>query len=441
VGNDGTMQNFSYDANGQLIQQDSTWTDPTDPGNSQSQSSAASYDATGKVTSGDGQTQNIYDAAGHLIQTIDSQGNVTKVTYDPSGLLLETLAADGSVTRNVYDALGRVTYSASHYDPTQTAPSGTHTVFDANGRVTLSEQRSGMVISIITTPSGASYSKLVSAGSVLTSAERVYDVLGRLVQSDDGTGRTSFQYDATGLQTAVIAADGSQTLYEYDADGRNTKIIAPGGTTRFEYDAAGHVTKTTYPDGTTQTNVYGTTGNRTSKTDTSGATLGFQYDTFGRMIGEDLPSVSDPSQSGALAAPHYAFAYGNVNQVRAITDPLGHVTQIHYNSSGQRTALVLPGGQIETLSYKLNGQAAANASFSGSITTFNYDTSGRITGKSFYEDAAHHQALQAAYTLSYTYDDAGLVHTVTDSRTGTTTYSTTPAVKPRKFSHPSARSL
>jgi YD repeat-containing protein len=51
-----------------------------------------------------------------------------------------------------------------------------------------------------------------------------------------------------GQVTAIIAADGQQTLYEYDPLGRVTKVTYPDGhATLSEYDATGNQTTLVVP--------------------------------------------------------------------------------------------------------------------------------------------------------------------------------------------------
>ena len=426
ISGNGTSQSFTYNADGDTTSESSTYANPADPSTTETQTTTTAYDADGNATgtsSSSGQTQSVYDADGHLIKSIDAEGNVTSYLYDPAGNLIETTNPDGTVTREVYDALGRVIYEAQNYAPSGPAPEGTFTQYDGDGRATLVEQLANMVITITTTPSGASYSSFVSAGTVLSYNQSTYDAAGRLISSNDGTGTTTYEYNADGEETQVTGPDASVTQYQYDGDGDQTEMIASDGSvTKYQYDADGNLTKTIYPNGTSQVNVYDSNGQTVSQTDASGNTSTESYDSLGRMTGETLPMVANPSNGGAMDSPSYSFSYTAVNQVAGVTDPLGNVIQISYNSQGQRSAITMPGGQTETLSYTPDGQAAVSTDFNGAVTSYSYNTDGLISLKSYYADAAAFDANTPAYTISYTYTDQGLVATATDSRSGTTAY-------------------
>ena len=425
IGGDSTTS-LTYDADGNVTQSTQTTVDPSNPADDSSITNTKTFDANGQntgSTDATGQSTNVYDADGHPIKSVDASGNVTLMVYNVAGQLIETTNPDGTVTREVYDSLGRVTYEADSYNPAQPAPSATHTVYDADGNVLETQQLAGVVIDIMTTPSGASSSSFVSASSVVSEVLKTYDPSGRVLSSTDQNGTTDYTYDSDGNNTEVIYGDGSKTVYTYDADGRCTSETDPDGSvTKYAYDPDGNLILQTNPDGSTTANTVSPQGQVTSTTNAAGAVTSYSYDSFGRQTEIALPAIPDPNSAGALKTPVYQFSYSGVTDIASATDPLGNTTQFTYNDDDQITSITLPGGQTESMDYNSQGTATQNVNYDGEVVIFGYDSQGRITTRTFYASQADEASNDPAYVLSYTYTAGGMVQSETDSRTGTISY-------------------
>ena len=85
------------------------------------------------------------------------------------------------------------------------------------------------------------------------------------------------------------------TTYQYDALGRQVKVIGPdpatglNDVTKTAYDADGNVTSTTDPLGHATTNVYNSLNEIVSTTDANGGKTSYTYDADGEQT-----SVTDP---------------------------------------------------------------------------------------------------------------------------------------------------
>src|SRR5262249_13580006 len=135
-----------------------------------------------------------------------------------------------------------------------------------------------------------------------------------------------------------------------------------------------------------------------------------------------LPAVADPRQGGALVHPEYHYrldAFGNVMQV---TDPLGRVTLIGYDTQGRELTRTLPQGQPEAFQYDDAGRGNRPTDFDGQVMGYVYDTQSRLSEQRLYSSVDRANAGQPDVTLTMTYDLMGRLHTVYDPRYGLTTY-------------------
>ncbi len=153
----------------------------------------------------------------------------------------------------------------------------------------------------------------------LLDSEFTYDARGRLIQETVGDRSTSYTFGSEGRGgqvTAITAADGKQTFYEYDLLGR--------------------VTKVTYPDGHTTLSEYDENGNRTVLV---------------------VPTPAD-----------HDSAYNGINRVTSeATPPLGETTQYEYDRDRRLTAIELPSGQRLEHTYSQNRLTRTDTPEGGAI--------------------------------------------------------------------------
>ena len=172
-----------------------------------------------------------YDATGRLARVTDWLGDFAIYKYDATGLVTSISISAGPVTAYQYDKASNLTALVSS---TASADNGVAAAYryttDANGnRLSISAAD----------PSSAPLA--ITAGSLTynlanqvtgSSAGRTYRYDSSLrLQEIDGTGTTTFGYDAAGR---VAAAGGTQ--YGYDGTGLRVERDTPGGARRFVYD-------------------------------------------------------------------------------------------------------------------------------------------------------------------------------------------------------------
>jgi RHS repeat-associated protein len=311
-------------------------------------------------------TRRVVDAFGRVVRTEQRLGTRTIMTYDSfdlKGAVVEHIDAAGAATRFDYDLLGRALQvrrpEASRVvvlDPSGNAVearAGSSTVlrsFDLADRLT--EVRHDHAA----TPPVATYTYHDPGPPPANAGARTAG--GRLVQVDDESGTTIFDYDERGrIARKTMRPHGApetQLAIAYRPDGLVDAITYPGGTTtgysydrrgrlagidgvidEIDYDDAGRRTRTRYANGIEQIDSHDPfTGWRRSATISGAAgtlrAVGYEYDLTGNLIEITSP---DPALrwtyqhddlyrlvSAAGADGSWTYAYDDAGNMRSSTD-------------------------------------------------------------------------------------------------------------------------
>ncbi len=448
--------------------------------------------------SGIGTTKYFYSVAGDLLTLRNAIGQSTSYSgYNGLGRVGSVTAPDGLVTGYTYDSRGLpltrtlATPSGSRtwsyaWTPDRklqqvTQPDGLVTTFSytsSAGRLdqmvdnagnTTSYGRSGRTFTmsrprLIPDLSGVAPSATTS-GAVSSSYEvnslgapwrmysasgalkltNTYDVLGRVVSTQDGAGKTTgTTFDDLGRTESRSASDGGTTWFGYgsssqliqvtdpngratsygtDSLGRTTSVSSPStGATSMGVDAWGRVTGETRPNGVVISFAYDGLSRLSSRT--SGAsTETFTYDSCANGAGK-LCSISNAAgsttwsydssgnlsqQLQSVSGTHYAVSWGydGLGRVTSLTYPNGLALTYQYDGYG-RLARILSnqwGTVIDNLLY----QAAMPGPYAwkwgnGDQRGVTLDTDGRL------------QKLEStgAQSLTFGYTTNDLVGSITD---------------------------
>jgi len=113
-------------------------------------------------------------------------------------------------------------------------------------------------------------------------------------ETDPLGNKTDYEYDANHRLSKIIAPPDTvggaraETTYSYDAAGRLSTVITPGGWgTSYDYDVRNRLTKTTHADNSTERYFYGTGANANlleKVKDRAGTVTKYEYDDSGRRI-------------------------------------------------------------------------------------------------------------------------------------------------------------
>lgn len=224
--------------------------------------------------------QQVHDALGQVLETVDSAGGTTLYNYDASGDLIATQDADGNRTYISYDGLGHKTQMV---DPDLGTSSY---VSDALGEVLCQTDAKGQSIIMSYDGIGRPVSKLETAAGAGCSAT--------------GGTASAWTYDTglhgLGLPASVTDSNGFERDYAYDSLSRPSDVTTTPGsgaaayTMSTAYDGFGRVSVITYPVSVTP--VSGGT------TPTAVATITAGPVTTGTVITLDGSGSSDPNGLG-----------------------------------------------------------------------------------------------------------------------------------------------
>ncbi|MGV9979924.1 LamG-like jellyroll fold domain-containing protein [Micromonospora wenchangensis] len=389
---------------------------------------------TGAVTS------NTYNSVGDLIRTTAPNGAVTHFGYDYFGRKVRVSDGLGRTTRASYDLFGNLTSDANlnaDGDVLRTQRYG----YDEAGNMVSSKDP----YNVVTTYEYDTANRLVRQIEPVTDTESIttsfgYDAAGNRTRYTDGRGNaTIYTFNTLGLPESAIepATSDHPTTPDrtwtvgYDAEGRATRISAPGETSRQRtYDAAGRLTAETGSGGESTTAArslgYDKAGRLTSVSAPTGTNT-YTYNDRGAVL-----STSGPS--GAAT-----FGYDDDGQMTTRTDVTGTATFGYVK--GRLTSLTDSiTEQRQNLTYDAAGEVKTIDYGAGRIRTFGYDDLGRVNSDTL-KNAANAVVASVAYGFdlnghltskdttgtagagnnTYTYDKAGRL-TGWTSPAGTITY-------------------
>ncbi|MEV7611937.1 DUF6531 domain-containing protein, partial [Streptomyces sp. NPDC089799] len=464
----GGKSTFTYNASGKPL----TVTEPRGNvagANPADFTTTYTYDGKDRLTSvraPNGKTvTNTYDSAGNLTKSTDAAGRVTTFTYDSANRLTSTTAPGGAKTTTGYDNMGRVvartdpagakttyTHDVAGRMVSMTTPRGNAegadpaeytwtygydkagnqtTVTDPAGRTTKTDYDTGSRPVSVTDPLGnvtkTTYDK---TGNVVGTTDGLgkstsftFDAVNRLTSVKDPNGNTlSYTYDADGNRLSETSPLGFKTTYAYDAAGRQTSRTEPRGnvagatpedfTWRTEYDDAGRVSAEIDPFGKKITKSYDALDNLITSTDPNGKQTSYAYDDLNRLIQTTSPD------GGVTKA-----SFDTAGNVISRTDANDRVTTYEYDKAGRRTKVTDPLDRTVTYAYDPDGNQTKIVNARGQTLTSAHDARGLLTSTSYSDDTPE---------VSYTYDDAGRLASVTDG-TGFKGIEYDPAGRPVKI--------
>ena len=367
MGADGQKSTFGYDGNGNL----KSSTDAL------GRSSATTYDQLNRMATltdaAGGIVRYGYDAKDRLASVKDPIALTTSYTYDGLGNLVQLASPDTGITSYTADAAGNTVGS------TDARGLAASYAYDALNRQILATFFDGSV-----------------AFEYDNAATRDSFPKGHLTKVTDGSGSTSYLYDAFGrvLRKTQTVGSGSSTTtfvvsYEYLA-GRTASMTYPSGQKlSYGFDSQGRVTSLSLPgQGVLAAATYAPFGPAQGWTWANGQIYGRTYDLDGRMT-----TLTTGPDSTAFGNGNWAFSYDAVDRVATATLPTGDALGYAYDANGNRKQetrsgasttygyfagsnrlQLLTGAAAKTFVY----DAAGNLTSNGSLT-FTYDGRGRMT--------------------------------------------------------------
>jgi YD repeat-containing protein len=385
----GNTLTFAYDAQGRL----QTVTDTL------GRDITYSYDANNRITS-------VTDFTGRSVTlTYDSNGDLTSITTPavtgtPNGNDFPT----GKTTRFAYTS-GFTDQRLNHNLTTIIAP---NEVADGSltARTVNTYGTEGFAFDRVISQSwggGRSNASGIPAGGTVTL------VYTSTVAANDPTGTAS--------KTIITDRGGNVITLWYDGAGHRLRSRQTVGgqtlTTDYAYNADGLLTGTTYPAGNQVAYTYDESAtNRLAR----GNML-----TMRRIA--DVTRGCDGLGSTPCADRVTAFTYeATFQQIKTITDSLGHTATRDYDTHGNLTKVTFPPVTVgpaapqtafESWTYNAHGQPLTFTDAEGNVTAYAYYSSGLANG---YRQSVTLDSGGENLTTTYTVDAVGRTTAVTDPR-------------------------
>jgi RHS repeat-associated protein len=423
------------------------------------------------------------DAAGRISAATLPGGHAIQYAYTPSGDLGSVTYPNGTVIAHTYDSdhllqgssgNGGTAFSQQRYDDEGRLVE----IIDGEGHSTRIDNDLAGQRQIITSPSGRLTTidtfddrgdvireDRIGDGRTITSTY-TYDALGRLLSATDPLGNTTSRtYDENGHVLTSTDFAGNTTRFTYTPEGLVQSQIQPDGTTVsfLTYDTRGNVVTERRADGSEIHRTYDAQGRIASKTDASGRTLTYAYDAMGHLasITDPLGKVSRVSIDAdglvtSISDPlggTTSMSYDADGKLLAITDVLGNTSRYTYDAYDNVTSVTDPFGAVETNVYDNAGRLISHVHRTGETTAYAYDADGHLISKtlpgndvtsfSYNSFGSMASATNSSARLTFDYDDAGNLRTITSSGTPTSpqpsvthSYTYDPAGQRRSVSGP-----
>lgn len=270
-----------------------------------------------------------------------------------------------------------------------------------------------------------------------------FDSQGNLDSQDIYDAKGAHQYSIrkvyeNGLLTLETDPLGNETHYSYDANHNLILEEHPdtGVSLEHGYDLKNRLIYTAEKDSSGSSFAvhvsYDAAGNKISETDRFDNETLYTPDDLGRILSVTYPEIRDGKTSSIR--PAYTYSHDLFDNPISITDPKGNVTQKTYNVRSKPTSIHHPDGTQELFKYDPEGSLHRYSGRDGLIKVFEYDYLGRVAHIEYYQRGSTGQRdgfkrdyfwYSAFRLLSksddqgpalYTYDHAGRLLTITESR-------------------------
>ncbi len=364
-----------------------------------------------------------YDAKKRLSQITQPDGKLRQFSYDNRDHLLSStdeLGKTASFSFNDNGQLGAATDPSSRttilgYDGDERLAS----IVDQMGKTTILGFNQNGLLQTVTDPTGAA----LNYG---------YNSQNRLTSLTDATGKgVALAYDAEGVLSSAVDALSNTWSYTSDKLGRMTGVTTPlGESSSVVYDKLGRITGITNPLGQSSGYGYDSRGLLTGVMLPAGISASYQRNDLGQ-----ISTVTDPNGRA------WSRAYDPQGRLVSMADPLARATSYSYDSRQRVSRMALPVGSLQ-LTYDDAGNLVRRLYGDGTDLGYRYDSNNRMTAANGIslgydargsivssnglaigrDDAGRISAITygPGKTVTYTYDNRGLLVRVADWVGGTT---------------------
>jgi RHS repeat-associated protein len=253
-----------------------------------------------------------------------------------------------------------------------------------------------------------------------SSVDREARTTRQVVAYPDSTN-LALQVTVNGLLSSSVSKTGVQTVYNYDALGRQTASLNPEPRTLGSftaYNSLGQVASTMDSASNVTTYTYDALGRRNQVTDALTNSTFTAYDAEGRTLatwGATYPVAYEYDDYGRMTA---MYTYRGTNSISSYSEisnlksQMDRTRWLYDEATGLLTNKLYADGQGPSYTYTPDGKLATRTWARGVVTTYSYDSIGQMTNISYSDSTP---------SVSFAYDRLGRQTTITDG-TGTRTF-------------------
>jgi YD repeat-containing protein len=365
---------------------------------------------TRTVTRGNYQEVVTFDGFGRQTQVRHTDTNGGQIVtqnyrYDPLGRRTFASYPNASVgTGFVYDIVGQTLGIYHGHDPDAQTQTSTRVFQFIENTVHMTNERAYNYTYTYRAYGDPDHRDLMAIDAPLAAASvtMTRNGAGQLTQVTQDTKVRSYGYDASYFLTSMIDPEVGTTTYGRDEVGNMTsRQVGSSGTTAYVYDGRNRLTTTTYPIGTPNVTRTYYADDKLKSSDTGLARHDYVYNANKSMTRETLtitgqtPFITQYAYDGNDALD--VLTYGSGQTVTYAPDAFGRPTKA--------------APYVTAVTHHPNGQAASIAYANGVTTSIGlnarqWPNTMSITGSS------------AISNMTYTYDEAGNVYSITDTLDG-----------------------
>lgn len=340
-------------------------------------------------------TTTIKDSSGNLLNT-----QTRTVEFDDNGMLVKLTDTFGNITTYVRDINTASILQERQFDIVTGITTTTAFTYDTKENILTKTEAQGTALAkTITWTYHPTFSKVLTETikSVVNPAQN--RVITNVYDESKGNLHTSTETGLLGNGTPYSYT----TSYEYDANGRITKIDGPRTDVQdivtYTYDpVSGFLTSITQPlIGTTTYSNHDGLGNPQNVTDPNGNSTTYTYDTTGRVLTVKAPGDSAASQYVYVSTGCSSCGGG------------GGANKIDY--------IILPEGNKIDYDYDLYGNLVKISDHAGNSINYTYDSEGNKLTEHIKDSGGSLQK-----SLSYSYDALNRLKRITNPDSSYTEY-------------------
>ena len=338
-----------------------------------------------------------YDAKGRLIEVSEKSGSKIALYYNDFGKLSEIKDHTGRKVEYRYEGNqlgkvyheGKLTYSYYYKDELLEKiknPRGIYVLknlYDGENRVKIQKFADG---GIIRYEYNSEESKTFVINQNGNAEVHIRDEDFRNIESEYAGESESFTYDTRNLLTSYKDKKGNITSYEYDKEGKLTKVTFPDNQSEsIDYDSEGNAAVHYINGKEIEKYFYDDKGRIIESKNTLGESTKFDYSKEGntesliitlpdnskrKVYYDNRGNISGIEEENGKVT---TYEYDNLNRVIASIDGEGNKTGFSYDERDLLTAVKDSLGNTCRYNYTENGKLSLFEDFRGGITKINYN--------------------------------------------------------------------